>query len=266
MNNLLSTLSYVAPDNTTKTIFKYDEVSSTTDIVISGKLPDGRSISDWEVVYALMQTSGRARGKRRWISTPNENLYFSIALPAYETRHLFPLNIIYGYAICDALNDISNEIYKIKWPNDVTTDGRKCCGILFNSKGNHVNPSWAVGIGININQITFSDEIAMLAASLRSKTGVTYDLDKTLLTVMKWITSYTNDYFCGNIDIKEKWKSYSAFYGKKISVHISGIKEIMVDDGIWEDGTLMAKYENGEHKRIVAGEIGFDYLHNSVFM
>jgi len=57
----------------------------------------------------------------------------------------------------------SDAALRIKWPNDVLADGRKLCGILCEASGDFVY----AGIGINLNQTEFSQELRRPAASIR---------------------------------------------------------------------------------------------------
>ena len=60
----------------------------------------------------------------------------------------------------------------IKWPNDILTSGRKICGILVESAIENDRLQYAVmGIGVNIAQASFPQEIADSATSLLIETG-----------------------------------------------------------------------------------------------
>ena len=54
----------------------------------------------------------------------------------------------------------------IKWPNDVVINGRKCVGVLcemgFDADGFYVVP----GVGINVNQLSFAEELKDKATSM----------------------------------------------------------------------------------------------------
>jgi len=56
---------------------------------------------------------------------------------------------------------------KIKWPNDILVGGCKICGILCERKGDRV----IAGIGLNVNQTQFPEEIDAMATSLARAAG-----------------------------------------------------------------------------------------------
>ena len=67
--------------------------------------------------------------------------------------------------------------FEIKLPNDILCNGKKICGILcessiINDKVNYL----IIGIGLNVNQTNFNEEIKDIATSLKNELG--YDIDK----------------------------------------------------------------------------------------
>jgi BirA family biotin operon repressor/biotin-[acetyl-CoA-carboxylase] ligase len=103
------------------------------------------------VWLAEHQTAGRGRRGRPWVSTYGENLYLSLAwrfdLPMAE---LAGLSLAAGVVVSEALADAGIVGHALKWPNDVTLDGRKLGGILVEAVGESGGPAAAViGIGIN---------------------------------------------------------------------------------------------------------------------
>ena len=60
----------------------------------------------------------------------------------------------------------------LKWPNDLLIDGKKFCGILteMNAEATRVRYI-VVGIGINVNQASFPEELQPIATSLRLASG-----------------------------------------------------------------------------------------------
>ena len=60
----------------------------------------------------------------------------------------------------------------IKWPNDIVMNGKKVCGILteMSAQMDYVNHI-VIGIGINVHNESFPEEIAPVATSLYMETG-----------------------------------------------------------------------------------------------
>lgn len=60
----------------------------------------------------------------------------------------------------------------IKWPNDIVINGKKICGILTEMSAemdsiNHI----VIGIGINVNNPEFPEDIRQVATSALLETG-----------------------------------------------------------------------------------------------
>src|SRR6056297_946886 len=113
------------------------------------------------VIIAGEQKKGRGHGKNTWHSKRGKNLLFSIILyPRFilaNTQFLLSKTIslgIYDY-LCRYVSDVA-----IKWPNDIYVDDRKIAGILIENDltGSSLNRS-IVGIGININQVKFPEDL-----------------------------------------------------------------------------------------------------------
>jgi len=65
---------------------------------------------------------------------------------------------------------------RVKWPNDVYLDGKKCAGILVESTTTGARLDAAiVGVGLNVNRARFEDALAPHATSLRVATDRTFD-------------------------------------------------------------------------------------------
>ena len=132
-----------------------------------------RHISDIDnlsVVAALSQTSGKGQRCNRWISSPGENLTFSVALKfpisggaatgksGLEPMHAydqFVLSEITSLSVVELLAEHGIEA-KIKWPNDIYVAEKKICGILIENslRGEWIQHS-IIGIGLNVNQRNF---------------------------------------------------------------------------------------------------------------
>jgi BirA family biotin operon repressor/biotin-[acetyl-CoA-carboxylase] ligase len=123
------------------------------------------------IVTARHQLSGRGRFSRKWVSSPGESLALSLIFRDYQ-GHPAPHLVGMGAALA-AAQAIDCHL---QWPNDLVLGGKKVGGVLTeltpDHKG-HLVP--IVGIGINLNQAEFPDEIAYRAISLAQHFGKTYD-------------------------------------------------------------------------------------------
>ena len=113
-------------------------------------------------LYTDKQTQGRGQIGRNWFSDEYKNLTLSYLfnLNLSTGRH-FDLNIALTLALSDFLRELlPRETIKIKWPNDIYVGNNKIAGILIQNmiRGKTILHS-ILGIGININQEQFPEEI-----------------------------------------------------------------------------------------------------------
>lgn len=127
---------------------------------------DARAGRHGDVFTADFQTAGRGRLDHKWLSDRGENLMMSAVLDvaALDVAHAATLPLAAGLAVVKTVKSILGEgaDVKLKWPNDVYVSGLKIAGILCERAGDAV----IVGIGVNVRQKTFPDEISSRATSL----------------------------------------------------------------------------------------------------
>jgi len=116
----------------------------------------------WDVFTADFQTAGRGRLGHKWLSGPGENLIMSAVIPVggLAADHAATLPLAVGLAVADGLAPWADV--SLKWPNDVMSGGGKLAGILCERHGDNV----VAGVGVNVGQREFPDEIAGRATSL----------------------------------------------------------------------------------------------------
>lgn len=120
-------------------------------------------------VSAKRQSAGRGRRGHQWYS-PEGNLFLTVTLPGIDTRY----TVLAGVAVMEAIAGIlPTEEPLIKWPNDILVGGRKIAGILCESRMSIT----AVGIGVNVNQIKWPEELISKAGSLKLFSGRSYTIN-----------------------------------------------------------------------------------------
>jgi BirA family transcriptional regulator, biotin operon repressor / biotin---[acetyl-CoA-carboxylase] ligase len=126
------------------------------------------------VFVAEQQTAGRGRGANTWHSVRSAGIYCSVLLrPALTPSDVLVLTLASGLAVHSAVQEIDPSVsLDLKWPNDLLIDEKKVCGILTEmhaevTRVKHI----VVGIGLNVNQVSFPPDLAPIATSLRLATG-----------------------------------------------------------------------------------------------
>ena len=117
-----------------------------------------------------VQTQGRGRLGRTWVTPPGRALLFSVLLHPRPPMALWPeLSLLAGDAVASALRGQTAVEAQLGHPNDVLIEGRKVAGILAEASVGRV----VLGIGVNVNQAAeeLPDETPKPPTSLQIETG-----------------------------------------------------------------------------------------------
>jgi BirA family biotin operon repressor/biotin-[acetyl-CoA-carboxylase] ligase len=121
------------------------------------------------VFLAEEQTAGRGRSTHSWHSERGTGIYCSFLLrPPMTPAESLWLSLIAGVAVQDAVRETSGLAADIRWPNDLLINDRKFAGILteMSSEASKVHHA-IIGVGINVNQHEFPDELRDTATSMQ---------------------------------------------------------------------------------------------------
>lgn len=142
---------------------------------------------DGSMYFADEQTGGRGRGAHGWASAPGSGLYVSVVLrPRLAPADVLWLSLAAGLAAQAAVRRTVGLEADLRWPNDLLLGRRKFCGILteLNAEVTRVRHA-VVGIGINVRQADFPEELRDLATSLRMETGREWPRQELLVALLE---------------------------------------------------------------------------------
>jgi BirA family biotin operon repressor/biotin-[acetyl-CoA-carboxylase] ligase len=226
-----------------------DEVDSTQ--TFAAQLLRDSPVTHGTLVMARSQFMGQGRLGKSWHSNTAENFTGSLILKHYwnTVPPPFALSQVVALSVHNLVEDITGSSARIKWPNDILVSNKKVSGILISNqwKG-QLWESSIVGIGINVNQISFDISLPQ-AASLINTTGKPLDMNDVINRLMSFLNAYYLQLITGNLDkiIKEYHKSlYGISHPVKIIIQESGhilqaqIKEVL------PSGEIKLKMENGD--------------------
>lgn len=134
------------------------------------------------LIIANSQTNGRGTHGRNWYSYEGKNILMSFLIKNLKDyKNIEGITIEIGKIIHEILSSKFNLNFKIKLPNDILCNGKKICGILCESSiaNNKVN-YLIIGIGLNVNQINFNEEIKDIATSLKNELGFEIDREEII--------------------------------------------------------------------------------------
>ena len=152
-------------------VHHYYRAGSTNTLAMAAA---AESAPEGSVFLAEQQTAGRGRGSNKWHSAESTGIYCSVILrPALPPADVLVLSLAAGLAVHSAVSGMGACIPPdLKWPNDLLIGGKKFCGILteMSAEATRVRHI-VVGIGINVNQTKFPEELHPVATSLQVTTG-----------------------------------------------------------------------------------------------
>ena len=206
-----------------------------------------RENSPYGVIYAHQQTGGRGRFDRIWVSQEGDSLTFSLIFRAYADH---PKPYLVGMTAALAAAGVLHS--QLRWPNDLTIGELKLGGILTELLPDHEGRLIpVVGIGINLNQQTFPNEIAEIATSLAMSRGGQYDPQFIAHKIIQRIESLPEPTTWSAI--QPIWSLFDHTPGKRYRLATG---ETAIALGIGSDGQLMCSVD-GESQAILAAEALF---------
>ena len=125
------------------------------------------------LVVADKQDSGKGRRGRSWVSPSGTGIFMTLMIkPDINPNNASMLTLVAALAVAKAITSVTGEEALIKWPNDIVVNGKKVCGILteMNAQFDYIN-NIVVGIGINVHNESFPEEISQMASSLMIEAG-----------------------------------------------------------------------------------------------
>ena len=236
-------------------VLRYDRLPSTNDVareLAQASAPEGVA------VVARAQTSGRGRQGRAWASPPGQGLYCSVILrPPVAPADATMITLAAAIAVVETLADAFQVVADIKWPNDVHVRGRKLCGILVESAIENGALQFAImGIGVNIAQQNFPDELKDIATSLLIESGKEVAPDDFLKPLLARLEGWYRKALAQPAEIIAQWETRSS-YARDCAVRVESSDGIIEGRtrGLAPSGALTLELANGERREIVSGDV-----------
>jgi BirA family biotin operon repressor/biotin-[acetyl-CoA-carboxylase] ligase len=241
-------------------VYHADCVSSTMDI---SRCLAQENKAHGTVITADFQETGRGRtSNRKWQTQKTANLLFTVLLRYKNINEIPPaLTLRTGLAVSLAIEDFVSlkQNVMIKWPNDIMINSKKTAGILCESDGRNVH----VGIGVNVSQKEFSEELQEKATSIALALGSDIDFSQRFILLEKILAC-----FCNELNRKDGWKTCiekklykrgeSVIFADGAADSCEEVKGVL--KGIGSEGELLIipQGEN-EARSFITGELKFLY-------
>ena len=211
---------------------------------------------DGEVIMAEVQTAGRGRRGREWMSPFGRNLAMSLGVRIDRPlREIGAVGLAVGVAVAGALVEFGVRDARLKWPNDVVLDRRKVCGILIELPTAKEPVSVVVGIGINVGGITAVAPLVDQAvadvtervpnASRNLLAGMVID---AVYNACKQFERY------GFAPMKPAYDALHRFHGEAVSLIVGTEETTGTVAGVGLDGALQLRTRSGI-RSFIGGEV-----------
>ena len=235
----------------------YDETDSTN---TRAKELGEKGAEHGTLVIADRQNAGKGRRGRSWESPEGTSIYMTILLrPDMMPVKAPQMTLLMAIAATKGIGQVAGLEARIKWPNDnVSLSGKKLCGILteMSAEIDYINYV-VIGIGVNVNQDSFPQEIKERATSLCLELGHKVQRSQLIAAIME---SFEECYekFMETEDLSGLMEAYNSLLvnrGREVKILEPGHEYEAVAMGINETGELIVKTADGQEKEIFAGEV-----------
>ena len=217
------------------------------------------------LILAESQTNGQCRHDRLWISPPDAGIWASFILPVSVPREALPQStLVLAVAVQEGISKATGISLKIKWPNDLLGNRKKCCGLLVEADPEKASPASVpliLGVGINCNQTeeAFPPDLREIATSLSIlASGQVHPREHILRAVADsiehWFGIWQKQGFA---PVRNAWITHSGTLGNAVILPEGYGQPHGLAHGLDPSGALLVLAENGEEIRIESGEILF---------
>ena len=158
-----------------KTIKHYHAIDSTQTQI--WRLVKSHNIINGTVVIADIQTAGKGTHGRVWHTDETGNVAFSMYIETNcNIEQIEGITLEIAEVIVNIFKEKYNIELEIKPPNDIVYNNKKIGGILTECQTICKNvKNIVIGIGINLIQENFSEDIENIATSIKKEFGIKID-------------------------------------------------------------------------------------------
>ena len=211
------------------------------------------------------QTAGRGRGGHDWHSSAGDGLYVSALItPSLPIKLALLLSLATGLAAKHAVAEVTGLDADIRWPNDLLLNRKKCGGILVETAVTPPSTLTAeailryavIGVGINLNQKSFPDDIARLATSLHIESKTLVSRETMLIALLRALDGelrlLTNEH---DEQLLKRFADASTWVRcKRVRVEENG-GYTGVTAGLDANGFLLVDSDDGVRRTVLSGGV-----------
>ncbi len=239
-------------------VYTFSHISSTNDA--ARRMIRGGEIDGDAVIVADVQTAGKGRKRRDWVS-PRGGLWLTRVLLPRLRRDRWPLySFLAGVAAVRAIKGDTGVDVRLKWPNDLIFRGKKMGGILLETVGEEFV---LIGVGINL-AVSWPSQLAgstrFPPVNLCCVSGYPHDEWCDLRAALLSSFNRETDLLHRQTDVNGElvvdcWRRYCETLSCEVLVKTDRgcLRGTALD--VDDDGSLVVKRRDGEVISLRAGEV-----------
>lgn len=253
-------ISAYLTDDKSEDLYVYDSVGSTNTVLKDLAANGSKSGT---VVIADHQASGKGRRGRSFESPSGVGIYLSYLLkPQSGLNRISDLTSWTAVAVSDAIRNAYGLETSIKWVNDLLMNKKKICGILtevtVEGESGFID-TCIIGIGINVNESSFPDELKDIATSISIENGgKIFERAKLAAEIIKSMDRLKDNWPDDSYYL-EKYRELNITTGSKITAFPITKDNSQGKSGtaleINEDFSLKVQFDDGSIEDLKSGEV-----------
>lgn len=213
------------------------------------------------LALAEVQTAGRGRMGRQWLSPPGAGLLFSLSFRPLPPSTPMQVMMAVAVGVAAGLADRLGIEARLKWPNDILLDGGKLAGLL-GEASMRLDGSRAmdvvVGCGLNVNltaaELPPPPPGGTPPTSLRVVLGRPVARLPLLHAILAQIETRYEALRAGQSPLAE-WQVLCATLGQPVVVTGSAGVVHGVAESVAADGSLQVRQADGKLVVVAAGDV-----------
>lgn len=215
----------------------------------------GQGAAHGTMVLADTQTAGRGRRGHSWISPAGSSISMTLILrPDVPPAQVAKISLLTALATANAIRRVTGLDVRIKWPNDIVAGGRKVCGMLMEMDATPEKVASVVaGVGINVHQTQFPEEIAHSASSLDLLAGRRISRADI---VRAFLQEFEQAWVLGDEAMMRAYCARSATIGQRVQVIGLNGTYTGTAEGVTDSGSLLVRAdEDGGVREVLAADV-----------
>lgn len=210
---------------------------------------------EFTIITTDNQTNGKGRMTRVWNST-KDDLTFSILLkPNLDANKIANISLVAGASICKVINKYIPSL--IKWPNDIIVNNKKIAGILVEGVSSNKIDAIIVGIGINVNDEKFNDDLLIKATSLKNELNKEINKQQLLQEILNEFYNLYIKFINNNNEYLDICINNNYLKNKIVYLNNEPIKVL----DITNNGNLLIEDINNNKKELYFGEVTLNKIY-----